>query len=177
MPWTGHSKHWSRGWDTLAPEAAMPSTERSGGLRSVPVGCHRFGNCLPSCGRNTALLPSAHSRFRAQAGQTCRWGTDPASMRCEDVPGYPCPLAPGCLGRRQSWPGLARRVRILPDSPQELPMKMPVNRTRTPPRTTWTIADVNGVSMYFQRVQAIVNNSTATMPPATTVAVQKSGMR
>lgn len=30
---------------------------------------------------------------------------------------------------------------------QALPMKMPVSSTRMPPSTTWTMAEVNGVSM------------------------------
>ena len=36
--------------------------------------------------------------------------------------------------------------------PHELPMKMPVNSTRMPPSTTCTSAEVNGVSMYRQRM-------------------------
>ncbi len=60
---------------------------------------------------------------------------------------------------------------------QELPIRIPVRKTRRPPITTWNSAEASGVSMYRWRIHEITANSTSTTPTATAVAVLISGIK
>src|SRR5216684_7279547 len=55
----------------------------------------------------------------------------------------------------------------------ELPMRIPVKNTSTPPTTTKNAACKNGVSIYLCRIQLITPNSTHTTKIATVIATWK----
>jgi len=46
----------------------------------------------------------------------------------------------------------------MPAAPQELPINMPVKKTRMPPITTWNTAEAKGVSMKRWRIHEITAN-------------------
>src|SRR5207249_9082130 len=60
---------------------------------------------------------------------------------------------------------------------QELPIRIPTRKTNTPPSTTCTTADDNGVSMNLCRTHEMTPNSTSTTPTATPVAVFTFGIK
>ena len=61
--------------------------------------------------------------------------------------------------------------------PQALPISKPAAKTRAPPRTTWKIALLHGVSIQWFWIQAMAQSSTKTTAMATEVAMVKSGIR
>lgn len=60
---------------------------------------------------------------------------------------------------------------------QALPITMPAAKTSAPPRTTWKIARLHGVSIQWFWIQAMAQSSTKTTAIATVVAMLKSGIR
>src|SRR5215467_3725134 len=73
--------------------------------------------------------------------------------------------------------GEATHRHFSPPSGYELPIKIPVKNTSTPPTTTWNAACKKGVSIYLCRTQLITPSSTATTRMATVIANRKSLIR
>lgn len=96
------------------------------------------------------------------------------------------PIAPKTMTVRTNMPS-SQAISGLPPGcsfdlrtagpPQALPISKPAAKTRAPPRTTWKIALLHGVSIQWFWIQAMAQSSTKTTAMATEVAMVKSGIR
>jgi hypothetical protein len=162
-----------------SPRGGLTGAGSNGQPRFLPGSCR-----VPSPRRSSLLLTSRSDLLllmNACAGPVATAGSavevlkslPVAALSRQTLLRKARPPQPGFLHLRRP-----RRWRLgAAGRAYELPIKMPVSSTRMPPSTTCTSAEVNGVSMYFQRIHAMAASSRATTTPAMAVAVQKSLIR